>query len=114
MARNTPEQAERRRARGQGTRPAPGGGRGGGGPAPGEGASQAPRREAGRGVPDPRDPGPRGREAGWDGRAPGGRGGGGAETGGVGGGRTGGVPPGAPRLTDRRPGGCRPSPASPS
>ena len=41
---------------------------------PGEGASRAPRREAGRGVPDPRDPGPRGREAGWDGRAPGGRG----------------------------------------
>ena len=41
---------------------------------PGEGASRAPRREAGRGVPDPRDPGPRGREASWDGRAPGGRG----------------------------------------
>src|SRR5690348_7483688 len=51
----------------------PRGGSGGMGP-PGEGASRAPRREAGRGVPDPRDPGPRGREAGWDGRAPGGRG----------------------------------------
>jgi len=34
---------------------------------PGEGASRAPRREGGRGVPDPRDSGPRGREAGWDG-----------------------------------------------
>ena len=41
---------------------------------PGEGASRVPRREAGRGMADPRDSGPRGRDAGWDGRVPGGRG----------------------------------------
>ena len=70
-------------------------------------------REAGRGAPDPRDPGPRGRgrQAGTAvppaGAAPAGR------TGRVAAGRTGGVPPGAPRLTDRRPGGCPAQPDEP-